>query len=125
MMTGTVTTDGAAILRVTIFDANGRPHDYDAVIDTGFNGTFTLPPALIAALGLRWFRYDTSTLADGSIVRFDVYRGVLLWDGHPLTILIDEMDSDSLIGMALMNDYELNLPVRVGATFTLRPLPNS
>ena len=124
MMTGTVTAEGAAVLRVTLFDANGRPHDYDAIIDTGYNGTFTLPPAVIAALGLRRIRFERSRLADGTEVLFDVYEGVLLWDGQPVTILIDEIASDSLIGMALMRDYELNLPVRVGATFTLRPLPN-
>ena len=124
MMTGTVTALREAILRVTIYDANGTPYEYDAMIDTGFNGTFSLLPAIIAALGLRWAKYDASILADGSESTFDVYEGILTWDGQPVNILIDAMDAVSLIGMSLMSGYELNLPVRNGATFTLRPLPN-
>ena len=124
-MTGIITTKREAILRVTVYAANGQTYDYDAMIDTGYNGYFTLAPAVIAALGLRWFRFGRSTLADGTEIIFDVYEGVLLWDGQPTPVLIDEMDADSLIGMSLMAGYELNLPVRSGATFTLRPLPNS
>ena len=124
MMTGIVTAKREAILRVTVCADNGRTYDYDALIDTGYNGTFTLPPSIIAALGLRWFRYNASMLADGTEITYDVYEGVLLWDGQPTPILIDEMNSDSLIGMSLMAGYELNLPVRNGATFTLRPIPN-
>ena len=63
-------------------------------------------------------------LADGSEITYDVYEGVLLWDGQPTPVLIDEMDAVSLIGMSLMAGYELNLPVWNGATFTLRPIPN-
>lgn len=43
-------------------------------------------------------------------------------DGQPITIRIDEMDSDSLAGMSLMYGYELILPVLDGATFTIRPI---
>ena len=124
MMTGTVTAKREAILRVTLFAPNGRTYDYDALIDTGYNGYFTLPSALIAALGLQWHRLGFSTLADGTEITFDVYEGVLLWDGQPTPILIDEMDADTLLGMSLMAGYELTLPVRNGATFTLRPISN-
>jgi predicted aspartyl protease len=54
MMTGTVNTDLEPLLRLTVRDAGGQPHDLEAVIDTGFNGFLTLPPALIAAPGLAW-----------------------------------------------------------------------
>lgn len=124
MMTGIVTARREAILRLILRAPNGREYDYDAMIDTGYNGYFTLPPAVIAALGLQWHRLGYSTLADGTEIIFDVYDGVLLWDGQPTPILIDEMDSDSLIRMSLMAGSELNLPVRSGATFTLRPIPN-
>src|SRR5207302_3254527 len=54
MMTGIVNADLEPLLRLTVQDAGGQPHDVEAVIDTGFNGFLTLPPALIAALGLTW-----------------------------------------------------------------------
>ena len=125
MMTGTVTAQREAVLRVTVYASNGQTYDYDAMIDTGYNGTFTLPPSSIAALGLRWFRFGRSILADGTEITYDVYEGVISWDGQLTPILIDEIDAVSLIGMSLMAGYELNLPVRSSATFALRPLPNS
>ena len=122
MMTGIVTAQREAILTLTLHDANGREHAYDAVIDTGYNGTLTLPPDAIALLGLRWHRAGRAILADGSESRFNVYKGVVLWDGQPKTIRIDELASDSLVGMSLMYGYQLVLPVLDGATFTLQRL---
>ena len=122
MITGIITARREAMLRVTLRDASGQTYDYDAIIDTGYSGYFTLPPAVIAALGLQWYRLGNAELADGSESAFDVYEGILEWDGQETPILIDEMDSVSLIGMSLMAGYELNLPVRSGAMFTLRPI---
>ena len=63
-------------------------------------------------------------LADGSESRFNIYDCVVLWDGQLVTIRIDEMDADSLVGMSLMYCYELVLPVLDGAAFTLRCVAN-
>ena len=54
MMTGTVNADLEPLLKLTVRDARGQSHDVEVVMDTGFNGFLTLPPALIAALGLPW-----------------------------------------------------------------------
>lgn len=124
MMTGIVTARREALLLLTLRDANGQEHTYGAVVDTGYNGTLTLPPDTIAALGLRWHRAGRAILADGSETRFNVYRGIILWDGQPVTIRIDEMDADPLVGMSLMYGYELVLPVLDGATFSLRRIQN-
>ena len=124
MMTGIVTAQREAVLRLTLYDANGQEHTHDAVVDTGYNGTLTLPPTGIATLGLRWHRAGRAILADGSESRFNVYKGVVLWDGQPITIRIDELDADSLVGMSLMYGDELVLPVIDGATFTLRGIAN-
>ncbi len=44
----------------------------EAIIDTGFNGFLTLPPALVAALGLPWLCRQQGQLADGSVNGFGV-----------------------------------------------------
>jgi len=54
MINGNVNTDLEATILLVVQDVNGQPHDIDAVIDTGFSGFLTLPPALIFALGLPW-----------------------------------------------------------------------
>ncbi len=124
MMTGVVTAQREAILSLTLHDANGQEHTYNSLIDTGYNGTLTLPPDVIAILGLRWHRFGRAILADGSETTFNIYKGVVLWDGQPMTIRIDELEADSLVGMSLMYGYELVLPVLDGATFILRRIPH-
>ena len=53
MITGAVKSDEARV-RLTVKGQRGRVQEVEAVIDSGFTGALTLPPALIATLGLRW-----------------------------------------------------------------------
>ena len=122
MMTGIVTARREAILRISLRDADGQEHSYDSVVDTGYTGCVTIPRSVIASLGFRWLMFGHATLADGSERVFNIYEGVVLWDGHPVTIDVDEMDAEPLVGMSLMYGYELVLPVLDGATFTLRSI---
>jgi len=66
MITGTVNAHREAVLRLAVFDAGSNQVPSDSVVDTGFDGWITLPPALVATLGLRWKRYGRALLADGS-----------------------------------------------------------
>ncbi len=120
MITGTVSTDREAVLKLTMLNSQGQEHEYVTVVDTGYNGTLTLPPREITALGLRWHRHGHALLADGSDAMFGVYTGIVIWDGQPITITVDEMDAQPLVGMSLMYGYELLLPILDGSTFTLK-----
>ena len=42
---------------------------------------------------------------------FNVYEALLVWDGNLLTIPIDEADSEPLVGMSLMEGYQLTVQV--------------
>ena len=120
MITGTVTPDREAVLRLAIRDAGGQEHEQTVIIDTGYNGWLTLPPNLVASLGLRWQRFGRALLADGSEIVFNIYEAIILWDGQPLTISVDEVDAAPLLGMALMYGYELIVQNVDGGTVTLR-----
>ena len=52
-------------------------------------------------------RASAAVLADGTAVFFTVYRASVIWDGQPVAVLIDEMDSEPLIGMRLMLGYRI------------------
>jgi clan AA aspartic protease len=123
MITGTINEDREAIVSITIRGSNGHARRIRAVVDTGYNGRLTLPPDLIAELELPWIRRGFAVLADNSEIDFDVYEAVIVWDGRRHVVRIDETDSIPLIGMALMEGYELKAQIRSGGKVTLKPLP--
>ncbi len=54
MITGVVTANHEATILLVVHGAHGQQETIDAVIDTGFTGSLTLPLMLITALGLSW-----------------------------------------------------------------------
>jgi clan AA aspartic protease len=119
MITGTVNADFEAIIALSVCSSNGTVYTQDAIIDTGFNGWLSLPPDLIAQLNLRWKRRGRAILGDGSECIFDVYKAVVIWDRSYLTIPIDEADSEPLMGMSLMEGYQLMVQVFEGGNVEL------
>src|SRR5438128_9770201 len=122
MITGAVKSDEARI-RLKVRGRRGREQEVEAVIDSGYTGALTLPPALITMLGLRWQSVERATLADGSTCVFQVYVGKLVWDGKVRTILVDEADADPLVGMRLLRGHELKMQVRARGKVTIKRLP--
>jgi clan AA aspartic protease len=123
MITGVVTASRQALIRLTVRGPEGQEQEIDAVIDTGFDGILTLPPALIATLGLVWRRRGRALLADGSESLFDIYETIIIWDGEPRRIAVDEADIDPLVGMSLFCGYELIVQAIQGGTVIIQPLP--
>jgi clan AA aspartic protease len=122
MITGAVKSDEGRI-RLKVKGLRGREQEVEAVIDTGYTASLTLPPALIAALGLRWRSVDRFTLADGSECFLEVYEAKVVWDGKVRQILVDEAGSDALVGMRLLKGYELKMQVRSRGKVTIKRLP--
>ena len=105
-----------------VIGRHGRTQEVEAVIDSGFNGALTLPPALIATLDLRWRSVDLATLANGTTCVFQVYVGKVLWDGKVRTALVAEADADPLVGMRLLRGHELKMHVRARGKVTIKRL---
>jgi predicted aspartyl protease len=78
---------------------------------------------LVSHLGLRWRRRVRALLADGSESVFDIYEATVIWDGHPRRVPVDEADTAPLVGMSLLEAYELTVQVRPGGNVTIRVLP--
>jgi clan AA aspartic protease len=124
MMTGAVKADEARI-RLTVRGHSGREQEVEAVIDTGYTGALTLPATLIMLLGLRWQSTQRATLADGSMCVVQVHVGKVVWDGKVRQILVDEAETDPLIGMRLLRGHELKMQVRYRGRVTIKRLPRS
>lgn len=120
MIRGIVTDDREALIRLIVFGSGGRKRSVETAIDTGYDGYLSLPPDIIARLGLVWRRRGKAELADGSETAFDIFEGVVLWDGRRREILIDEANSAPLIGTSLLVDHLLQVEVWSGGRVTIR-----
>jgi clan AA aspartic protease len=119
MIIGGVTSDLEAIVTLSIQGPAGQQVDIDVLVDTGFDGGITLPPALIAQLGLAWQRRGRATLGDGTDCYFNVYEGIVIWDGKPRRVQVDEADTIPLLGMSLLEGSELTMQVRPQGQVTI------
>jgi predicted aspartyl protease len=69
MITGIVTAAPEAVINLIVRDPNSQEEEIQVVIDTGFDGSLTLPAKLIASLGLPRRRRGRSLLADGNLAQ--------------------------------------------------------
>lgn len=122
MISGVVTSDREAIIRLQVHGGGNHQQIIEAVIDTGFDGWLTLPPVLISGLDLPWRRRGRALVADGSDNIFDIYEATVIWDGQPRRVSVDEVDTSPLVGMALLGGYELTMQVRSGGKVSISPL---
>ena len=82
MIQGVVNDAYEAVVRLTVQGPSGQSREIEAVIDTGYNGFLTLPPALVTELSLVYRGRGRAILADGNEAFFDIYDVAVLW-GHP------------------------------------------
>jgi clan AA aspartic protease len=121
MMTGIV-RDSEARIRMKVRGPGGRIAAVNAVVDTGYTGYLTLPRKLIRKLGLLQEGSSWCILADGSSHDYDCFKAIIEWDNELREFQIDEADTEPLLGMALLDGYELNVKVRSGGRVTITKL---
>ena len=113
MIVGTVHNLRVLVV-LPLFAANDDTHSVQFVVDTGFTGELTLPPAICAALALPFVRAQPAGLADGTPVQLDVYELRLLWDGQERFAEVLAMEGTPLVGMTLLNGCDVHLRVGSG-----------
>jgi clan AA aspartic protease len=79
------------------------------VVDTGFEGFLTLPPAAVMQLQLSYLTNLNANLADNSSIQTEVYLSTILWNGAERNIPVLAMGRRPLIGTALLRDYHLGI----------------
>jgi hypothetical protein len=62
-------------------------------------------------------------LANGAVEQFDIYATIVIWDGMPRNVLVDEADIEPLVGMALLRGYDLSIRVIDGGGVTIASIP--
>lgn len=122
MILGNVNANREAIIRLAVLGGNQQRQGVRAVIDTGYTGFLTLPSAVITTLDLTWFMRQEGILGDGSICMFNVYEASVIWDGQVRVVEINESETDPLVGMGLLEGYELKIQGVAGGLVTITAL---
>lgn len=123
MILGTLNRRSEAIVPLRLRGPTGAELDVDAVLDSGFSGALTLPPAKVAVLGLRWRSEIDSVLADGTVVRFDCYDVEVDWDGVWRPVIVSAVGNETLLGMRLLADHVVRFEVVPGGFVEITSLP--
>jgi len=123
MIIGNVNADREAAIQLAVLDENQQSQAIKAVIDTGYTGFLTLPSTIITTLGLPWFMQQEGILGDGSLYLFNVYEASVIWDGQVKAVEINESEADPLVGMGLLEGYELTIQGIAGGLVTITALP--
>lgn len=92
---------------------------FDATVDTGFTGFLTLRPSVIVQLGLPFITNQPAVLANGTVSSYDVHVGRVVWDSQERTIPIYSMDSEPLVGMALLWNSRLTMEIVPNGTVSI------
>ncbi|MHB1562117.1 MAG: clan AA aspartic protease [Isosphaeraceae bacterium] len=112
-----------ATIRLRVRASDGSELDVEAVIDSGFTGSFTLPVAVIGALGLAHQSGGRAMLADGSIQQVDFYAADVDWDGSWRSVLVMEVGGEALVGMRLLAGHQVRFEVMPGGAVEVTRLP--
>ena len=121
MIEGVVNARYEAVVRLSLLNSSGQTRDIDAVVDTGFNGFLTLPPALVAELGLARLGQKSLMLANGARDVFDTYGVTVSWEGQSRFVDADEADAAPLLGMSMLDRHNLNIEVVDGGSVVIQP----
>lgn len=119
MIQGVVNSDYEPVVSLTVQGPSGQSQEIEAVVDTGYNGYLTLPPDLVAELGLVYRDRGRAILADGSEAFFDIYDVAVLWDSRPRNTRAGAADTTPLVGMRMLDSHDLSIQVRSGGRVTI------
>ncbi len=79
--------------------------------------------ATVAALQLLFLETEEFTLGDGSDAVLNVHIGTVVWDGQERDVFVLAAEGGALVGMSLLDGYDLRIQVRDGGNMTIEALP--
>ena len=123
MLTGRVDAQLQPIIGLTVRGPTGIARHVEALVDTGFAGSLTLPMSLIRVLALPWDGREIGIMADGTVHSFEVFLAGVEWDGTVRTISVFAADSQPLIGAELLAGHDLFIRMVNGGAVTIAAAP--
>ena len=119
MISGVINAKIEAVIALEILIAQEQPQILEAILDTGYSGSLTLPRETAAAFGLSSVGDEQLTLADGTEILAAICPAWIMWDGLPRRIDVDVLETAPLVGMTLLKGYDLQARIVEGGPVTL------
>lgn len=123
MIIGTVTEDREITVPLELIATGEPPASMKAVIDTGFNGSLTLPFDTLRALGATAVGTRRAELGDGKIVEMDVYLVKIKWRAEVREVLALQAEATPLIGMSMLWGNRVIFDAQDGGAVTIDSIP--
>lgn len=121
---GAVNARLEAVLKLRVRGPGGTEAEIEAVVDTGYTGTLTLPAAVVASLGLARRSGGRAILADGSSRRFNMFAAEVEWGGSWRGVVASAIGDEPLAGMGLLAGHELRVKVVTHGEVLVLSLPS-
>ena len=122
MIIGSVNANREAVIEIAVLSDRKRIKAVRAVIDTGYTGDLMLPRAIVDELRLSLQAIQDAILGDGSLTTFEMYAGSVIWDGQVRRVEVNASETESLIGMGLLEEYKLEIDGRPGGAVRITAL---
>jgi clan AA aspartic protease len=123
MLTGAVNSRLEGVVPLRVRGPNGAELTVDAIVDSGFTASLTLPVAIVSALALVRQSSGGAVLADRSVRQVDIHEAEVEWDGGWRPVLVSNLGDEALIGMRLLAGHGLRIAVVPGGSVQIQPLP--
>ena len=125
MINGSIILTRQATLPVSILNhGNGQFTTFNFILDTGFTGGLQLPATEVRRLALPLVDQVASELADGRVVKADVYAATISWLGNQTTVkLISTEGNVPLIGANLLWGSVTHIEWEFGGRVSVEPIP--
>lgn len=122
MILGRVNSDREAIVQIVVLNNRKQTDSIKGVVDTGYTGDLILPMAVVEQLGLAIQGIQRGVLGDGSSRVFEVYSGLVIWDGSIRKVEINASETGVLIGMGLLENHKLEVVAKPGGKVRITSL---
>jgi predicted aspartyl protease len=122
MISGVVTGDRQAVIHLTVRGPAGQEQEIEAIIDTGFDGSLSLLPQLWSSLACPGANMAVHFWQMAARAFLTSTKLQWIGTGEARRIAVDEAETVPLIGMSLLEGYELTVQVQRGGNVTVRAL---
>ncbi|MFH1049149.1 MAG: hypothetical protein V1732_05810 [Patescibacteria group bacterium] len=109
-MDGIINPKESPKIKIGLHGQLSKPQEFDAIVDTGFTGTISMPFAKALPLGLILFGTASFTLADGSKENTFLCVGFANIEGKQKSVVISlSKGNDILVGTEFLSTFSIKL----------------